>query len=275
MTTTKTPSPVIPHRDSESLLRDVSHLPRTSSALLFHTTDHALAMVTAHGVEHDDAGLPHIGPGRPITPADERRLIDLLMGREQASFEILPHNVLSKGSGYLMWWMQPEVRPMLLKPQGSKKGVEITTCWPSLVLLVVGRTLFVAAVKGNERPHAGSHLFHAPTPNVFADGRVCTGSAKLPLDCELADIDGWQGVLTGSFYTHDNHDDVLVAAKSKRRKKAAADESTRYESNRFWIERDGVVEHFPENRLSPLGLKLGDWPSYLVQGQRNNRQEML
>lgn len=272
MTSTKKPSPLIPNRDSEALQRDISHLPRTSSALLFHTTERALSMVTAHAVEHDDAGLPHIGPGRPITPTDERKLIELLMGREQASFEILPASVLAKGSGYLMWWMPPVVRPMLLKPQEAKKGVEITTCWPSLVLLVVGRTLFVAAVKGDERPHAGTPLHHAPTPNIFADGRVCTGSAKLPFDCGLPDIAGWEEVLTASYYTHDNHDNVLTA-KKKRGKKAAVAQVNRYESGAFWIERDGVTEPFPDDRLAPLGLTLGDWPGFLTEGQRSPHQE--
>lgn len=271
MTSAKKPSPLIPHRDGEALQRDISHLPRTSSALLFHTTQRSLAMVTAHPVDHDDAGLPHIGPGHPITPTDERRLIELLMGREQTTFEILPACVLAKGSGYLMWWMPPAVRPMLLKPEAASKGVQITTRWPSLVLLVVGRTLFVSAVKGDERPDAGTALHHAPTPNVFADGRVCTGSAKLPLDCGLSDIEGWERVLTTSYYTHDNHDNVL-SAKKKRGKKAAPPPGN-YESGAFWIARDGVTEHFPEDRLSPLGLTLGDWPVFLTEGQRTRRQD--
>lgn len=51
---------------------------RTSFAIFFHTVrDRELAMTTAHQVSSDANGTPVVGPGRPLTPEDEQRVLDL------------------------------------------------------------------------------------------------------------------------------------------------------------------------------------------------------
>lgn len=253
---------LLPLHDADSINRSLSHLPRTTSALLFHTSDHALAMVTAHTVEHDDAGLPHIAAGRPLTPADERHVIDLLLGREAGPVEILPASVLARAPGTLMWWMAPGVRPMHLKLKDGR-SLTVQTRWPSLVLLVLGRTLFVAAAAGEERPDASTPLHHAPLPNIFADCRVCTGSAKLPTDNRLADMDGWEEVITGTWWTHDNHAGAMVAPTKSKKKRGSAQADDNHRSGTYWAGRDGEFSPFPDRLLAPLGMTLADWPAYL------------
>lgn len=258
---------LLPLMDAAHIERSLEHLPRATSALFFHHCDRSLAMVTAHGIEHDAAGLPHVGPGRPLTPSDERRVLDMLIGRDDGAIEILPANVLARAPGMLMWWLPPQVRPMHLKHGDDRRGTTIQTRWPSLVVLVIGRTLFLAAVAGDERPTADTPLFHAPMPNVFADGRVCTGSAVLPRDHALADMAGWNEVVFGTYWTHDNHPAALVEPK-RRRKKATGGN---HKAGDFWIARDGDDSAFPDSRLSPLGMKLGDWPTYQTTGRDPRR----
>lgn len=259
---------LLPLMDAEQIDRTLDHLPRATSALFFHHSDRSLAMVTAHGIEHDAAGLPHVGPGRPLTPTDERRILDMLLGRDEGAIEILPANVLARSQGMLMWWLPPQVRPMHLKHRSSGRGTTITTRWPSLVVLVIGRTLFLVAVAGDERPTATTPLFHSPLPNVFADTRVCTGSAVLPTDHSLADMDGWNAVVFDTYWTHDNHDEVLIEPKRRGRK---AEQNARSKAGDFWIERDGDQTMFPDSRLSPLGMTLGDWPVFQTTGRDPRR----
>lgn len=258
-------SPLMPTRTLETLAEVTAHLPRTTSAILFHTSNEGLAMVTAHGVEEDGAGLPHIGPGRPLTPSDEMRLVDLLVGGGDTAVRILPPSLLAMTSSMLIWWMPPVVRPMLIKPRDGRAPIEVTTRWPSLVVLVHGRTLFIAAVKGDQRPTGTSELFHAPVANVFSDGRVCTGSARLPHDCNLDTMAGWEHVLVGSNWTHSNHDETMVWPKSKRKRAGGTTAETKdnYRTNDFWELRDGCDEPFPDDRLVPLGMTLSDWPIVL------------
>jgi len=273
-------SPLLPTHDASSIDRDLSHLPRTTSALLFHTTGGVhlteLAMVTAHTVEHDDAGRPHLAAGRPITPADERRILDLLQGRAEGQIEILPQNVLARSAELLMWWLPPSVRPMYLKNRKTGRNMKIDTRWPNLVLLVIGRTLYVAAVEGNERPGASSQLFHSPTPNVFSDARVCTGSAKLPSDSSLETMDQWVSVLADTYWTHDNHADTMAEPKRKARSSKTMartqrrpDEGQNTKAGDYWASRSGDQSPFPDKLLIPLGMTLADWPVFLTTGQRS------
>lgn len=228
---------------------------KTTSALLFHTNATGLQMMTAHAVEQDDNGLPVISSGRPMTPADERRIVELLLARQEASLTIFPEHLLAQSADCIIWWMPPLVRDMYLGDGGLAKRIK--TRWPNLVCMVVGRTLYVAAVAGDARPKADTPLFHCPTGNIYGDTRVCTGSARLPIDAHLSTIPGWTGVMVESAFTHDNHALPLVETGKPRGKKEAR--AFNKIALNYWLSRDEDESPFPDERLNALGFTLGEW----------------
>lgn len=257
-------SPLIAHQSQEALRSDVHDAPVTSSALLFHTQGPAgrLAFVTAHSICHDDQLMPHLGPGRPLTPTDEYRVLSLLTGQDDRAVEIYSEHTLAKTSQMVMWWLPPSVRPMYLKPiKGAACTVDVH--WPSLVAMVVGRTLFLVAVAGDQRPDASTALYHAPLANVFADSRVCTGSARLPQGCALDDVAMWNVVIGETYFTHDNHDQVMVTLSGK-----PAKARNNYAATTHWAKRDGNAAPFPDKRLVAMKRTLSQWANEQLGVQR-------
>ena len=65
--------------------------------------------VTMHKVNHIE-GEPELGPGQLVTPA---ALIDLVLGLGfKIPTEILPENVIVRGSDSIVWWSPAKVRMM-------------------------------------------------------------------------------------------------------------------------------------------------------------------
>lgn len=222
---------------------------RTTHALLFHTAHQRLQLVTAHRVTETARRAPVIGPGRPLLPADERDILDLLLGRGEAAapVQVFPENLLYYDPYRVAWWLPGRVRPMHLHTlQGTRT---ITTCWPSLVCLVMERTFFVVAVADGARPEGDTALFHAPLPNVFGTTILCTGPAALPAGSDIRDIPGWESVLFDRAFTHPNWNGGLAPDTGGNTEPV----------DRYWAQRDGGHTPFPGARLVPLGRTLGTW----------------
>lgn len=230
-------------------------LPRASMALLFHTADEGLALVTAHEVIHDRAGTAHIGPGRAALPSDERQLAALLTKRKRrGAVDIMPATVLYAQDEVLAWWIPSERRPMLVRDHAGKDHA-LEVQWPALVALVVNRKLHIAAVATTDRPAADAKLYHAPLANTFAGTSVCTGSARLPAQQSISDIEAWTAVVTGTWFTHDNHSDVLLKTKARVRAGRAAN----YRAADFWINRAPDAPAPGVREMSPLQFTLAEW----------------
>lgn len=230
-------------------------LPRASLALLFHTADDGLALVTAHEVIHDKNGAAHIGPGRAALPSDERKLSDLLARRKRrGAVEVLPANVLYAQDGALAWWIPSERRPMLVRDDAGKDHA-VDVLWPALVALVVNRKLHIAALATTERPAADTALYHAPLANTYNDTSVCTGSARLPARQSIADIATWTEVITRTWFTHDNHAYVLPKRKGKKR----AGSGGNYRAADFWINRAPDAPAPAAADMVPLQVTLAEW----------------
>lgn len=243
-------------------------LPRASHALLFHCTGEdahhlsrrSLELVTAHEVIHDRHGNPHIGPGRVALPSDEKMLADLLNSRSRRSrVQIVPPNILYQDEGTLAWWIPPERREMLLR---DEKGGDhaITVQWPSLVALVVNRRLYLAATADTTRPHGDTELFHAPLGNIYASTQVCTGSARLPTGQSVTDLFGWTEVVTRTWFTHDNHPEVVRQPK----RRSASQRHTNYRATAFWLKRNEDSPPPGKKDLTPLGLTLAPWIEAMI-----------
>jgi len=223
----------------------------TSYALLFHTSGNALQIVTAHAVIQDRNHAPIIASGHPLTSADERDILNLLTSRanEQEGFTaVYPERLLFADPTRTLWWMPSDVRPMHLR--STHCSVTIRARWPTLVLLAMDRNLYVAALETDDRPNAKTRLFHSTLPNIWSDGRVCTGDAKLPMSSTPADIPHWESVLLDSAFSHSNHQQALRADGGKRG----------YEDvEKFWCGRDKEVSAFPVKRLVPMKRTLAQW----------------
>jgi PRTRC genetic system protein B len=248
----------------DAVTRALTNEMRTTHALFFHQRKESLAMTTVHAVDTDADGIPIVGPGRPLDPEDEQTILNLLMSRDKnAPIEILPSCVLYRDQSTAIWWLPPLVRPMHLR--SHEQGLQtILTRWPSLVALVRGRTLHLAAVEGDARPSADTPLHHAPLPNVYADTSVCTGSARLPLAMRVSDFPAWESVVFDTAFTHTNHTATLrpaqtVAAKSGGRKRKASPPKQVHSDAAYWATREGHVLPFPDGALNPLGLTLAQW----------------
>jgi len=222
-----------------------THNVSVSTALLFHMTpSHHLALVTTHPVR-SIKGHPTICAGVPLSPAHERKVLDLLLSRDRLRQFVLPPNCLASSADAFAFWLPSTVRPMHLANMDGRST--ILTRWPTLVIKVERGGLSMAALSSDQHPMADTALFHAPLPNVYEDGRLCTGDAVLPAQSDATTYEGWVSVINDSAFTHPNWRGGLAGAK-----KTETVES-------FWAKRDGVVDPFPANRLAPMNLTLAQW----------------
>ena len=244
----------------------LAKLPTPAMALLFHTSGNSLSLVTAHEIIRDRSGQSHIGPGRVALPSDEVRLASLLGTRNRRGrITLNPPDVLFNDEATLAWWIPPAIRPMFLQDANGAHA-EVMVHWPSLVGLVVNRKLHVVALASQTRPALGDAVFHAPVGNVYSDTAVCTGSARLPTGTSVVEMDAWTHVVTGTYFTHDNHGDVLARPKAKKSKRSATLRNDNYRATAYWRERNGCTDPMPLADLVPLNLTLADWLEAIIDG---------
>lgn len=225
-------------------------------ALIFHTLNGKLRLLTSHGISMKrSGGTPVIGPGTPLSASDEGRLLSMLLASRSPADQcgILPEHLLSLSSQNLMWWVPSQVRLMHLRDQNG--AISIKTRWPTLVFLVTGRCLYLAALADDKRPSADTALFHAPLPNVYENSRLCTGDAKLPTNSDVASIEGWESVVFDTAFTHPNFNGGIQS--NTKRKKGAQEVSV----DGYWKDRNRKLTPFPAGMLVPMGRTLKDWLS--------------
>jgi PRTRC genetic system protein B len=249
MSATENASPLLCTPNDDYVRRTTHANLTTTLAVLFHTSGNTLQLVTAHPVRARHDRAPIIAAGRPLMPADEREILDLLTSRAQgAGFtQVFPERLLYADASRTLWWLPSAVRPMHLR--GVKGARTITTRWPALVLLAMDRTLYLAGLASEERPRADTPLYRAPLANVFASTALCAGDARLPLATTPDTIEGWESVLLDSAFTHSNCRESLAAASGPH----FEDVET------YWPKRDKKITPFPIKRLVPLEQTLGQW----------------
>lgn len=78
--------------------------------------------------------------------------------------------------------------------------------------LTMPNTLFCASSKGRlsvfsyagcYRPLVMSELYHAPYPNIYDNGSLCTGSVKFPDEIHADDYMKWEDLFFESSFSHD------------------------------------------------------------------------
>lgn len=246
----KRPATYVQTLTQEDLLRQVQAAQSTTTlALLFHTHSNQLQAVTAHQVGTRGKGL-QIMPGRPLSPEDELNILNLLQRPEGQAEEanFLPENVLIQDRFSTLWWVPSSVRPMYLHPvDGKRKTVQVR--WPTMVFYAINRKLYLAGLQSDERPTPSTKVFHTPLPNIWASTQLCTGSAKLPTDSNVASIPDWEEIVFATGFSHQNH----TAAIHKPKTRTGIDPMT------YWSKADKKTTPFPATHLTSLNMTLGKW----------------
>ncbi len=218
-----------------------------TGAVVFHEAHYGLA-VTFHAVtEH--AGAPCIGAGRAMTHGDAEVLLAALKGEPSGTREWIAPELLAQGDRFLAWHIPGRVRPMWFSSGGKRIRLEVP--WPNLVFSATDGAIRLAALATRGRPRLGTRLFHAPLMNVYADGVVCLGSAKVGEMHGTGSIAPCEAAIFDSLFTHGNFRGNLARGQRKG-------ETSDAEHLRFWkrlaSERLPV---FPTDALVPMKTTLG------------------
>jgi len=122
-----------------------------------------------------------LGPGSPLM---KESLFNLLQATsadyiKQETLEILPSNILVNyntiGKSIIGWYVPGKKRTLQFDFENHKS---ITTIIPNLILIVVNKTLFVYAYKGDNPPSDKTKIYYAPFPNNDWKNGVCLGTVK-------------------------------------------------------------------------------------------------
>lgn len=205
---------------------------------------------------------PLIMPGRPMSEKDLASIYKGLSSVQDTQSTIwLDQKILAKGTDRMIWWTPAETRPMFFKHSSHVKNTfdgSAVCPVPALVWLsILGKGLYLFAVKEPGRPSQNSTLFQAPFFNVWGRGLVCTGNATLPREAEMWDPKAWEIFFFGSHFTHPNFvmKDRLIKGKHPVN---------------FWKEVVATPpDKFPENRLVRMPLTIQDLLDPLVVDKLN------
>lgn len=212
------------------------------------------AVITSHPVTVGAQG-PVIGPGHTLSAQDESRLLDVLTRNVASNYALLPENVLAVGANRLLWFVPGRVRTMIVRVTGTTRRLMVP--WPTLLFEVADGVLRLAALASNRRPEPETAVYHAPVANVYADCRVCTGSASLPDTASVADIPGWEASIYETAFTHTNHDRTLRLAVGDRGEEETVSNDRHFA---FWSSlQKEAASVFPVDALVPVEMSLQEW----------------
>lgn len=218
-----------------------------AAILLYGSSNGVTSFATIHPVTTDGDNPPVIGAGSPMDEGVLKRLATELASTLNIKSGILPSNVLSVSGDHIMWWSPPSRKTYFFTTRksegtawiGNRHGQAFT---PGLVFLVKGSSMRLFAVKGNERPKDSTPLFHAPLMNVYADGRLCTGSMAIPKTSMADSIAEWEKSFWESSFSHPNNSRAV---------------NYKGGLHAFSIDLlDGKFRKFPERFLRPMKLTL-------------------
>lgn len=172
--------------------------------------------LTIHDIKQSPTGSV-IGAGRLLSEADKQEIRDYLNGEDGIKGEWLPSNLMLINSQKMVWYIPSKIRTMHIK--AGEKVLHIKLKWPSLVFQAdsSGR-LKIAAYAGSGRPKLTQPLYHAPLWNIYADTRLCSGSATTTNIISVKSMKVWEEAVFDTVFTHSNHDNVLPNTKAGKQR---------------------------------------------------------
>lgn len=189
------------------------------------------SFATVHQVEQRKGGTA-ILPGTLASKSGLLTALRALLPKEEATSGLIPETLLAKEIGYMAWWVKPGPRTVFFKCDELGGERSATVDLPGLVMMTGVDGWYVFAVKGKQRPTPNTPLYVSPFWNVWAQGKICTGTAKLP-EAGLRDKpEAWERAFFESYFTHPNIREVGKLVKGS--------------SYAFWQQMlDGKFPKFP------------------------------
>jgi PRTRC genetic system protein B len=166
----------------------------TTAILVYTHAGAAVAMVHPVGKKNK------ILPGTPAKFSNLSTLMAAVANRDDG---FLDEHVLYAKSDVLAWWRPAQRRQLFLSDKLSPLNKK--SLWhPPLLFVARDGRLLVFALGRNARPRRDDPLFHAPYPNIFSNGVVCTGNTKFPSVLSPNCVIGFEKMFFGSEFTHFN-----------------------------------------------------------------------
>lgn len=212
-------------------------------------TDISLAL-TVHDIKQSSNGAV-MGAGRVLSESDKQQLKDYLNGENEIRNCWLPRNLMMLNSSQMVWYVPSRKRPMHFRSNG--KVMHIDVIWPSLVFrFSASGTLSVAAYAGKGAPKPSTKLYHAPLWNIYANTRLCAGSAETTNIIGVEAMPIWEAAIFDTLFSHSNHSLVI---KPKGSQKAVSDASYL----RFMRQKAKRNEIIKASEMTPLNKTLEQW----------------
>lgn len=202
-------------------------------------------LLTYHGIEGDSLKTARLRRG---TPVDAAVAVSVLSKLADSTFGgWVDDRMVYQGAAQMAWCIRGAVRRMHWRIGNKRLTLDVP--WPNLVFVAgVGGRLTVHAYKGGQKPGPNTALFHAPLGNFYADGTMCWGSVERPA-FSLRAREAFEAAVFDTSFSHVNHERTLSAKEPVENEQFLA----------FWRDlHQRKVQRFPEKRLAPTGVCLGD-----------------
>lgn len=169
-----------------------------------------LAIATVHSIE---GGV--VLPGQPVTRQAIQELSDSLLNGEKAWLEsgpaldtplLLPPNLLALSATSMIWHWPSAVRPIFFSTGNDQldklSGRKVRH--PSLLFQLSTDGFKVFALASSKRPGLDTPIHIAPYFNVYDNGSLCEGSAKMPKRIHPSSIEEAERKFFDSQFSHTN-----------------------------------------------------------------------
>ena len=164
------------------------------------------SLATLHSPRPGPEG-PEAGPGEILDADRLARIAAALVASAGGDARYLDPRVLATGVTRTVWWQPAGVRPLHLSGAAARALPERSgkpAAHPPLVFAAEGGALRVFALSADARPTPETALMRAPYPNLYAAGRVCLGSARVPEHHGADRIQDWETGFHDSAFSHAN-----------------------------------------------------------------------
>lgn len=148
--------------------------------------------------------------GKPLLEETIAGIVDVFHGQHKDLSRLggyIPENMLKyeaqSGGHYQMIWYRP-AEERVLHFASSLQLPSGKAIVPAMLYMATKKDLYVYAIKTNKRPELNTALLQAPFQNVYADGKVCLGSAKVKKPSEktfMAAMKYWEDMFWLSEFT--------------------------------------------------------------------------
>jgi len=120
-----------------------------------------------------------------------------------STFNLIPDNLLAiePNTKTMLWWTPATTRYLRFAKELKIPSGKATI--PAMLFCVKNRTMYSWALAENKKPTLTTQLYHAPFPNVYDGGNICTGDIPLPTDVTIASIKDWEKVYFNSDFTYE------------------------------------------------------------------------